>query len=195
MALDVVRDPSAPRMNDEPAVSYGTRPHTAIGSHVNWGAIISGSLVTLGFGAMFWLIGNALGLATVNLVSPTATSGLRAATWIYDFAMFTIAFLIGGYSTARCGELYPSNTSANHALVSWALAAVSSVILGIMVSMAFGSTIAGIGPNGANWLLCLLAISTCFASVFGALAGTRSFGLRTTVLRSEDSHLEQHRVA
>lgn len=155
MALEVVPGadrPVAPR--------YGVR--------VNWGAIFCGALITLGFGVVFLLLGNAIGLSPINAVSPAAGGALKFFSWIYTAITMIAAFFIGGYATVHVGGIEMPMAGVMHSLTSWALAGVFAVSYGLGVSLIFRSTVLGVGPNAANWLLLCISVLGAVAAAAGA---------------------------
>lgn len=136
--------------------------------------------MTLGFGTLFWLLGNALGLGAINLTSPVASGSLRAVTWVYDFVTLCVSFYIGGYGAARLGGFENRESSILHAVTMWGMVIVVTVAAGYMQNITFAQTINGFGTNAANWLLILTALVSCAATARGGQAGharLRPFGI------------------
>lgn len=172
MALEAVRA--------EKAVSQTT------GMRVNWGGIFAGAFVTLGAGIVFLLLGNAVGLATANVVNPAVRGAMAPSTalvawsWIYGLVTMLFCFYLGGYFASRIGQIENSQHGALYGLASWALATVAITAFGSLVSLTVQQTLLGIASNGANWLMFLTVAGGAFFAAMGGMSGRVPFSRYVT---------------
>jgi uncharacterized tellurite resistance protein B-like protein len=114
-------------------------------SRVSWGAILSGALVAVVVGAMFNILGVAVGASTVDATVPgetpgASTFGIAAAAWFLLANLLGLA--CGGYVAARLSGTANDTDGVLHGLSVWAIAfLVSGVLLGNVAA----STARGVG--------------------------------------------------
>ncbi|MGK7867037.1 hypothetical protein [Falsiroseomonas sp. E2-1-a20] len=107
-------------------------------SRVSWGAILSGALVAVVVGAMFNILGVAIGASTVDLAIPgetpeASTFGIAGAAWFLLSNLLGLA--CGGYVAARLSGTADDTDGVLHGLSVWAIAfLVSGVLLGNVVA-------------------------------------------------------------
>ncbi|NKE44715.1 hypothetical protein HB662_07995 [Roseomonas frigidaquae] len=103
-------------------------------SRVSWGAIISGGLVAVTVGAMFNILGVAVGAGTIDPMIPgetpdASTFGIAGAIWLLVSNLLGLA--CGGYVAARLSGTADDTDGVLHGLSVWAIAfLVSAVLLG-----------------------------------------------------------------
>ncbi|MFC3029983.1 MULTISPECIES: hypothetical protein [Roseomonadaceae] len=109
-------------------------------SRVSWGAILAGGLVAVAVGAMFNILGVAIGASTIDPLvvgeTPEAGSfGVAGAIWLLVANLLGLA--CGGYVAARLSGTADDTDGVLHGLSVWAIAfLVSAVLLGNVVSGA-----------------------------------------------------------
>ncbi|MGX9964249.1 hypothetical protein ACVFYP_13045 [Roseomonas sp. F4] len=109
-------------------------------SRVSWGAILAGGLVAVAVGAMFNILGVAIGASTIDPLvageTPGAGSfGVAGAVWLLVANLLGLA--CGGYVAARLSGTADDTDGVLHGLSVWAVAfLISAVLLGNVVSGA-----------------------------------------------------------
>ncbi len=184
MPLEMVRNENEERPFGPP------RYH---GVRVNWGSIFCGTFASMGLSLLALLLGNAIGLGALNMVSATAGNGLKAATFIYTIVTLGLAFYAGGMGTSLAGELTSRVSGMVHGFISWALALTSVVAYGIVFSSIFRAVVGGIGPSGANWLVALTTIFSCGLAMVGGGIGASRARQRMLDLEAELKEMEETR--
>ncbi|MBI3556849.1 MAG: hypothetical protein HY074_11350 [Deltaproteobacteria bacterium] len=176
MPLEMVKN------NKEDQAGISHRYH---GVRVNWGSIFGGAFVSMGLSVLFLVLGNAIGLAASNMINPTAGGGLVTGTFIYTIVTLAISFYVGGLATSLAGDLVTRVSGMLHGMVSWALAVTFVALYGIMFIPSVRAIVAGIGPNGANWLVALTTIFSCVLATVGGGIGASRARARMTRLEAE----------
>ena len=103
-------------------------------SRVSWGAILSGGLVAVTVGAMFNILGVAIGAGTIEPTIPgetpdASTFGIAGAAWLMVSNLLGLA--AGGYVAARLSGTADDTDGVLHGLSVWAIAfLISAVLLG-----------------------------------------------------------------
>jgi hypothetical protein len=133
--------PHVPSPAAAPAVGPVPAPLVVTPIRVSWGAILAGTVVSIGSWLLLHLVGMAVGLTAVD---PDAAGGsLRAigiGTGIWTVIAPLIALFLGGMVTARLTGLLDLPLSAIHGAVMWALTMVLGAFL---VVQLIGSALGG----------------------------------------------------
>jgi hypothetical protein len=158
-------------------------------ARLHWGSIFAGALMTLGFGLIFILFGNAIGLNLANTYSTTVSGGLKAATWIYLLITLVLANFIGGYFSGKSSLVNVEGTGPIHGLAAWALANLFFFSIGTLGTTVVPILLVGVANNSLNWLSFFVVTLGCAASVIAAIRGEHS---RTRIGISEET---ERRVA
>lgn len=130
-------------------------------SRVSWGAILSGALVAVVVGAMFNILGVAIGASTVDATVPgetpgASTFGIAGAAWFLLSNLLGLA--CGGYVASRLSGTADDTDGVLHGLSVWAIAfLVSGVLLGNVVAgtargvtSAVSSVASGLGSAASS---------------------------------------------
>ena len=101
-------------------------------SRVSWGAIISGGLVAVAVGAMFNILGVAIGAGTIEPTIPgetpdAGTFGIAGAAWLMVSNLLGLA--AGGYVAARLSGTADDTDGVLHGLSVRAIAFLLSAVL------------------------------------------------------------------
>lgn len=126
-------------------------------SRVSWGAILSGGLVAVTVGAMFNILGVAIGAGTIDPMIPgetpdASTFGIAGAIWLMLSNLLGLA--CGGYVAARLSGTADDTDGLLHGLSVWATAfLVSAVLLGNVAAgtaRGIGSLVQGVASSAGS---------------------------------------------
>ncbi len=126
-------------------------------SRVSWGAIISGGLVAVTVGAMFNILGVAIGAGTIDPTIPgetpaASTFGIAGAIWLMLSNLLGLA--AGGYVAARLSGTADDTDGVLHGLSVWAIAfLVSAVLLGNVAAgtaRGVGAMVQGVASTASS---------------------------------------------
>lgn len=108
------------------------------GSRISWGAIFSGTIVTLGVWLLLHTLGLAAGLTAIDPKDQGSLRGIGIGTGIWSVIVPLLALFAGGFVAAYTANLFDRTAGAIHGLVVWGLTALSSMIL---VLLALATTV------------------------------------------------------
>jgi hypothetical protein len=148
-------------------MQQATATHTSVPTtdklpaRVSWGAILSGALVAVVVGAMFNILGVAVGASAVDATTPgetpgATTFGIAGAAWFMVSNLLGLA--AGGYVAARLSGTADDTDGVLHGLSVWAIAfLISGVLLGNViagtargVSSVVSSAASGLGSAASS---------------------------------------------
>ncbi len=112
---------------------------------VSWGAIFGGTVVALGFWAMLYALGLALGLSTIN--PNQSIRGPAVFTGIWSIVTPLVALFVGGYVAARLAGFGDRTAGALHGAVLWGL---TLLVGAFAVVNLLGTVIGGAAKVGGS---------------------------------------------
>lgn len=103
---------------------------------IAWGAIIAGTIVSLGCETLLNFLGIGLGLASLNSQNPHVFSlGSGATIWLVISCMVSMA--IGGWFVGKFSGISYTSKRGYHGLIAWSIAIFLTVIVATTTSGAF----------------------------------------------------------
>lgn len=122
-------------------------PPPALLRRVSWGAILAGTVVSIGIYALFGLLGLALGLGAIDPMDPRPFSGIGTGTIVWWAVTSIVALAVGGFVGGRLAGIPRGVTGMLHGLSIWALVTILSLWLatsaiGKIVNMAASVVVA-----------------------------------------------------
>jgi hypothetical protein len=128
----------AARSSDDLAIREDFR----IPFHINFRAVIGGTIVALGVWAMLLAFGLALGLTSIDPDDADSLRGSGIFTGIWGLAAPIVALLIGAWVAARSAGRMNRTGAAVHGAVVWGLTTVLAVwMLGRLTSAVVGGAV------------------------------------------------------
>lgn len=116
---------------------------------VSWGAIIAGTVLSLGLWLLLYVFGLAIGLTSVSPQNPGSLQNAGIGTGIWSLIAPLIALFIGGWVTARLTGLSDKASGAIHGAVVWALASLIGLL---MLANVIGAALGGVTRLGGQAL-------------------------------------------
>jgi hypothetical protein len=115
-------------------------------SRVSWGGIIAGAIATIALGMLFFSLGAAIGLTSLNPGSPQGGSISPVASGIWLFLSIVVATFLGAWIGARHSTLFMRRDAMAQGTIIWAL----SLLLAMVYVGWAGSTMAHSGSQLAG---------------------------------------------
>jgi hypothetical protein len=139
---------------------------------IRWSSIFSGAITTLGFGLVFLLFGNAIGLSLSNAVSTTVGGALEFWSWLYTAVVLITSYYLGSFVSTRTSEITHQAAGGFQGMVSWSFATfLSAIFIELAAPAGNNNVLQGTTSDSANWLaLCVVAVGLG-ASVIGGRNG------------------------
>lgn len=153
--------------------TVGFRPSDVHISNVrmNWGAILTGTSLTLGFGIFFLLLGNAIGLSVINTVRTDISGTLKFFSWLYMAVTFIFSYAVGAYFCSHPSVIDTPSSGIVHGLTTWALSTFAFVSVAVVASIGMRILVAGLASNSANWLaICVVGLGGVASAMSGYMA-------------------------
>jgi hypothetical protein len=133
---------------------------------ISWGAVIAGTLVSIGIWVLLYAVGLALGLSSVDRGDVGSLRAAGIGTGIWGLIAPLIALFIGGVVAARESGVAKRSDGAIHGMVLWSLTTVLGMVL-------VGSVISSVAGGAARTMGKLAGVTAVAGGAAGSAAGAK----------------------
>jgi hypothetical protein len=127
-----------PRMESQ---TIDTEEIAARPTTVRWSAIFAGWLIAFSTAVLFYLLGSAIGISTVN-ATESVNKGIAISSVVWVFLSYTVSLFFGGMAASWFTEAADRASGALHGVLVWGLSGLLTAAFGLS-GLMYGTAAAG----------------------------------------------------